>query len=346
MTFTLGICRTPKHKNRNGSHQLAMFHELPTEVLLGVARYLHADSICRLRGVCRLLRDVLEDDRLFAGLARYYSRRGFASLMGRGLVHSLDMTFKASSRATFVANLLAFRERLFPVFCCFFSTTELCFGNCLTGEMVVVPSHLTPPAHASLDWVENGKKRDSAVASNAISLLFALAKEHRRNGVCVLVESACFEREVLGRRPCDQFPQLVLHFEALPLLLGGLFPDDCCVLILEDDRTHGWGVVDGAVALKICPPRSAASAVDLRRHVSGLKRSTCPLREKHTVAAEEQLVQFALRHSHRRIVLVGGDAERIAGELTLWRHEPQLFHCVFRALVGKAKSIRYGVSFS
>ncbi len=319
-----------------------MLSELPTEVLLGVARFLHADSVCRLRGVCRRLRDVLDDDRLFGHLARFYERHGFAALFGFDVAADADLVFRAASRSEFVFNMTCFRKAYAPVFCFFFSRTELCFGNCLSGEMFVVPSHLTPPAHASLDWVENGKKRDCAAASSAISLLFALAKEHRRFGVCALVESSCFDRESFGRR--DAFPQLSFQFESLPLLLGGFFPD-CCVLILEDDRAHGWGVVNGAVGLKISPPaaeRSATSAAELRRHVSGLKRNDCPLREKHTVLAEDLLVQFARKHSDKRVVLIGGHTERLKHELSIARHEPQIFHCVFRALVAKAASVKYG----
>ncbi len=319
-----------------------MLGELPAEVLLNVARFLHADSVCLLRGVCQRLRDVLDDEHLFSQLACYYSRRGVAGLFDAP--PTPELVLSASSRSEFVHNMTCYRQSCAPVFCFFFSSSELCFGNCLTGEMFVVPSHLTPPpTHASLDWVENGKTRDSAAALSAISLLFALAKEHRRFGVCAMVESSSFDRESFGRR--DAFPQLSFHFESLPLLLGGFFGPECVVLILEDDRVHGWGVLDGAVGLRVCPPaaeRGARGATELRRHVNGLKKADSPLRERHIAAAEELLVAFAKQHCDRRAVLVGGRSERLKQDLSIAQHEPQIFHCVFRALVAKAASIKYG----
>ncbi len=330
-----------------------MLAELPCEVLCLVVSYLHADSICLLRGVCRRLRDVLDDDRLFSSLASFYCRHGIAPLLAvldEDDISTLSCLLgPARSRADFVSRLREVRLACAPVFCFFLSASELCFGNCLSGEMLVVPSHLAPSAHPSLDWVENGKKKEasSSVTSNAISLLFALAKEHRRFGICCVVESACFQRDSFGAKDI-LFPNFTFEFESLPLLIGSLFDDECVILILEDDRMSGWGVTEGKVGVRVtCSDNATVAkncgggATDLRRHVNGLRKNV-PAQQSQTIAAEQLLIDFARQHRKKRIVLIGGEAERFQKSISLWRHEPQIFHCVFRAIAQKAASINYG----
>lgn len=184
---------------------------LPLEVLFHVTSYLHAPDVASLCATCKLLHSDL--DAVFVTLAAFYQRQatpriphrnplvfiffslsliqGLSALLGRDF--PIDPAFlhvlrDVQGHTDFSSRLYLLREAFAPVFCVFATSAELCFGNCFSGETLRTSSSslLDTGLHAVVD---GRAVSDGTALTSSLNLLFALAKEHRRQGLCFFVSS-------------------------------------------------------------------------------------------------------------------------------------------------------------